>query len=389
MKILIVEEVEKELSELQNLLTQSGCRFLYTSNQKDALDYVNHEDVDLVFIEIVAPIEQRIETVRLIRSEPSEKWVHIIIITEPFAEQSLEAGLEAGADGYITTPINSIILNAKLRNYERLVAMQRALFESHQELKQYREQNEMENNLTKEVFNRLVRYEFTEDKLVRHWLLPSRTFSGDLIVAKRDDSGSLYFFIADATGHGLAAALPTMVVNQVFRALINKGFSVSDVVREINQRLNLEMPVGRFVALAVGKFDISANTVEIWNGGLPDLLLISHGGQIVCRFPSRHVFAGVLSDQQFSDRTDSYQWQEECELIAFSDGVIDAVNEAGQRLGETRFLQWLLQAPAGKRIDTVKEKLLSYIDGEIEQDDISCLSVICAQGSVDADIKQA
>lgn len=377
MNILIIERRKHHSSALRMRLQQLEHSVFYMEDQLAALELVARENIDVVIVEVLPPIEQGIDTIKRIRAAPFEKWVHIIMIMGSFVEQEVEAGLEAGADGYIKLPINPIILKAKLNNFARSVSLQQTLIESNRELIQYREQNEMENNLAKEVFNRLVRHELTKDKKVDHWLLPSRIFSGDLIGAKRDNQENLYFFIADATGHGLAAALPTMVVNQVFQALIDKGFSVADVVREINQRLYLEMPVGHFVALAVGKVNFAAKSIELWNGGLPDLLLLNDGGQLLCRFSSRHVFAGVLADRDFSCQTDVFHWNEASELIAYSDGVTDIADVEGRHFGDRQLLDLLFSAPAGKRIEYLKDRLHAYMDEERERDDISCLSIYC------------
>ena len=377
MNLLIIEGSQNSITELSFLLRRFQHQIIYAANSKEASNRVTKQDIDVVFVEVILPSREGTESIKQIRAVLGDRWVYIVALTPRYVVQDVEAGLEAGADTYISLPVNPIILNSTLKNLERTIELRNNLLDSNRQLTHFRKEKEVENILAKEVFNRLIRHGFMQDDQVQHWLLPSSTFSGDLIGVRRDSLGNLFFFIADATGHGLAAALPTMVVNQVFRALINKGFSISEIVREINQRLYEEIPVGHFVALAAGKVDFSAKSVEVWNGGFPDLLLISHAGKLLSRFSSRNVFVGVLSDADFKEETEIYFWNEDCELIAYSDGVTDAVNADGKQFGEENLMQLLLSSSAINRVENVRESLLEYMDNRLEQDDVSCLSVRC------------
>jgi len=183
--------------------------------------------------------------------------------------------------------------------------------------------------------------------------------------------------LADSTGHGLSAALPTLIVNQIFRTMAKKAIGIAEMARETNFRLQKVLPVGHFVALALGVVDFEERSIEVWNGGLPAIRVFDNQGQNLATFKSEHVFAGVMRDEDFDDTTVTWQWSQACELVLYSDGAIDACNAEGRFFGEAKIVQVLTDAAFGKRSAALRYELESFVDPGVEHDDISCLTIQC------------
>src|SRR5512147_2263565 len=77
---------------------------------------------------------------------------------------------------------------------------------------------------------------------------PSHGFSGDAVAARRMASGRLLAMLADATGHGLAAAGSLLPALKVFYAEADQDRPAGEVARQINRRLQSAGQTGRFVA---------------------------------------------------------------------------------------------------------------------------------------------
>ena len=84
---------------------------------------------------------------------------------------------------------------------------------------------------------------------------PLEGFSGDAVAARRTPSGRLLAMLADATGHGLAAAGSLLPVLRVFYAQAQQDQPASALVREINGCLEGAARTGRFVAAVVVEID--------------------------------------------------------------------------------------------------------------------------------------
>ena len=71
-------------------------------------------------------------------------------------------------------------------------------------------------------------------------------FNGDLLLATRTPSGSMYVMLGDFTGHGLPAAIGAIPVAEVFYGMANKGFSIAAIVAETNRKLRAILPTEVF-----------------------------------------------------------------------------------------------------------------------------------------------
>jgi len=376
MKILIVDDRATNRLLVAKTLAKNH-EFLFAEDGTQAVELVIQEEPDMVLMDVMMPVMDGIEATLKIREKYTHKWMPIVILSAVTDEEKILAGLSAGADDYLTKPLNCEILLAKVNTMQRSILMQKNLLEANKQLTEYQQRNEVEYAFTKDIFDQLIKYKDFQDDSINYWLCPSKCFSGDLISIKRIGSERLYFIVADATGHGLAASLPTIIVNQVFQSMTEKQFLVSSIAKEINHRLRADMPCGRFVALAVGMLDMRNKTIEVWNGGLPELVAINSNCEIAHRFESKHVSSGILDDNSFDETTDVWQWTEPCELFSYTDGVTDALDSDNKEFGESRLFDVLLQRQAGERLVALKAEVINFMSNEQEQDDVSCLSILC------------
>ncbi len=381
MKILIVDDQKVNRLLLKKLLEKTQAELLFAENGQEAVDVFQQAAPDLILMDMMMPVMGGAEAIQKIRAIQTEKNVQIIVISAFSDEESVVNGLDAGANDYIGKPFNSVILKAKIAAAERVALLQADLLANKQRLQHYHNENERELDFSRDVFEKIVAKSNLHDSQLDYWIKPSARFSGDLISAKRVSETQLYFILADATGHGLSAALPTIIVSQLFQSMVKQDVSVSAIVKEINTRLKQDLPLGHFVALAVGLIDDEKQSIEIWNGGLPSLLVLNNNNEIIHSFLSQHVSCGVLSTAAFDGTTALWRWTEDCELFLCSDGVTDVVDEKGNLLGGDAFMETLLATKPGKRIEGIQRMITQFIDPAQEQDDVACLVISCSQNA--------
>jgi DNA-binding response OmpR family regulator len=377
MKILIVDDIPENRTLLDKLLTKMQHQVILAENGKQAIDLVVSDAPDMILMDIMMPVMNGLEAIRAIRALPTDKWIAIYILSALSQEQDVIDGLEAGADDFLQKPFNKAILAAKLSSAQRSIDMQKLIIADAEQLKIYHDENEDEQQFLQSIFERLIKQSDLKDDHLQFWLQPAKRFSGDLVCARRVSSQQIYFLLADSTGHGLAAALPTVIVNQAFQAMTRKGLAVPIIVREINRLLYSQMPVGRFVALALGMIDARRQTVELWNGGLPEVFALDKAGKLVHTFRSLHPSAGILDNRDFDDGCEIWHWLDECELFMYSDGLTDAQNPDNRLFGHDTLLQTLSIAPSGLRVAATQAAVDAHMAGWETQDDISCMSIRC------------
>ena len=180
----------------------------------------------------------------------------------------------------------------------------------------------------------------------------------------------MYFLIGDFTGHGLASAIGALPVSQAFQTMSKKGLSLMEMAETINQTLLMLLPDDMFFAAAIVEINNTGKQIDIWNGGMPSLLLQEPSGKIVKRFASRHMSLGILESHEFESEVERYEMQFGDRLIAYSDGVVELENEQHTMLGDEGIEKWLNSQP-DINVDGLIDKATEYLGSMQRNDDIT------------------
>lgn len=258
-----------------------------------------------------------------------------------------------------------------LRDVSRQLSEERRVLNDAAQLREYKAAREAENALAGEMLNRLLHHKGCVPDTLRHFTEAATGFSGDVVVALRSPSDRLFVLLADATGHGLAAAISLVPALSVLHAMVTRNCGLSDIVAELNTKMLELMPVGRFLAAAVLCIDERGRRGEIWVGGLPAVVMLDEGGAITRRFESNQMAFGIVPSDASTRAVTSFTWSTRCQLVLASDGVLEAENVNGEPLGEERLLQALRRAEPSKRLDAAKQVLATHLAGLPASDDAS------------------
>lgn len=128
MHILYAEDSRSEATMVIRALESRGHRVTHVLDGALALDKYIEEPPDLVLMDLVMPNMDGIEATRRIKTIPVKKWIPISIVTGLTSNQDLIRGLEAGADDYLTKPLNLDVLIARMNAKQRIVDMQNNYF---------------------------------------------------------------------------------------------------------------------------------------------------------------------------------------------------------------------------------------------------------------------
>ncbi|MGB0127757.1 MAG: SpoIIE family protein phosphatase [Rhodocyclaceae bacterium] len=254
-------------------------------------------------------------------------------------------------------------------------AREAELAEKTSRLALYIETQEAEAEFAHEVMTRMLQRDGLEDRCLHHRVVPAQRFSGDVVAATRSSAGRLYVMLADATGHGLAAAISLLPAISVFYGMATRDLPLSMIVEEINTKLRHAMPVGRFLAASLVCIDDRHQHGEIWIGGVPDLLWLDQNGNIVQRFASNRLALGINDANANYCQPGYFEWSEPGQLFGCSDGVSEARNRQGEYFGAELITAALAETVADKRLAAVESALWLHLAGAPADDDISLFTV--------------
>lgn len=247
-----------------------------------------------------------------------------------------------------------------------------------EKLRRYYEASEAENQLAISLIERQMKRPELDDPALSYWLSPAQHFSGDVLAAARSPDGKLYAILADATGHGLTAAISTVPLLTLFYRLVESAPGLNQLIGEINQQLHDAMPVGRFVAASAVCLDPVRRQGEIWIGGMPDAYLLDAAGRVNAEFKSSALPLGITDSRAEDFRPERFSWEENCQLVLYSDGLLEATNQQAEQFGKGRLLSALGSSEASARKEAMQEALLNHLDSTPPQDDVSLLLLDCS-----------
>jgi DNA-binding response OmpR family regulator len=135
LRILISDDDAASRLLLETTLTRWGYEVLVTSDGEQAWQAIESPNAPLLFIlDWQMPGLDGVDVCRKARARKSTRSAYIILLTSRTSKEDLIAGLEAGADDYVTKPFDPQELQARLHVGSRVIELQRALAERVNEL---------------------------------------------------------------------------------------------------------------------------------------------------------------------------------------------------------------------------------------------------------------
>ena len=117
--ILVVDDEEDIRDLIRYNLEKEGYRVTGVGTGEEVLPAVQTEPIDLVLLDLMLPELDGFEVCKLLKSNPDTSSIPVVMLTAKGEETDIVAGLELGADDYITKPFSPRVLVARIRTVLR------------------------------------------------------------------------------------------------------------------------------------------------------------------------------------------------------------------------------------------------------------------------------
>jgi CheY-like chemotaxis protein/serine phosphatase RsbU (regulator of sigma subunit) len=376
LKILIADDNPTDRMILGRLVARLGHQVFSAENGLEALVQFSAHQPDLVLLDALMPVMDGFEAARRMKLQSGENLIPIIFLTSLTETGALVKCLEAGGDDFLTKPYNPVILQAKIQAFNRMQDMHQTLQDQRDLLSQQHERLLREQELAKIIFDRVAHAGSLDASNVRYVQTAFAMFNGDILLAAYKPSGGMHVLLGDFTGHGLSAAIGAMPLAEVFYSMTARGFNLRDILLEANNKLRRILPVGIFCCAVLIEVNPDKGLIEVWNGGLPEVLLLGQQGQLLHRVPSTHLPLAVASPERFDPIPTVLPMAPGERLLCWTDGVIESRNQAGEEFGEERLAEFISRFERHPQaiFDGLLEELEAFHGSP--EDDISLLEVV-------------
>ncbi|MDP6566157.1 MAG: PleD family two-component system response regulator [Alphaproteobacteria bacterium] len=122
-RILVVDDVLPNVKLLEAKLSREYFDVLSAMNGADALEMIHREQPDIVLLDVMMPEMDGFEVCSRIKADPDTRHIPVVMVTALSDTADRVRGLEAGADDFLTKPVNDIALFARVKSLIRLKMM--------------------------------------------------------------------------------------------------------------------------------------------------------------------------------------------------------------------------------------------------------------------------
>ena len=374
-QILIIDDDPAIQILLKRTLHNQGYEVSVASNGEDGLVLARKIRPGLVLCDWNMPKMNGLQVCRQVKATAELSTTMFILLTSRNALEDRVEGLDAGADDFLTKPVEMAELKARVRAGLRL-------HEANRELQLQKQLLEEELAEAAEYVSSILPERLTEPPVtIDARFIPSRQLGGDGFDYYWLDSEHLAVYLLDASGHGLRAALPTLQVLNLLRSRalpkINY-YQPSDVLRGLNETFQMTQKNDKYFTIWYAVYNRVKRQLVYSSAGHPPALLLSGRSDSfiqVQRLKTPSLPAGMFPDADYID--ECCEIVEPSTLYIFSDGIYEINQSDGTIWGLDPFVQLLTDCRSKntRDLDQILEAIKAVNPKEYFDDDLSLLEI--------------
>ncbi|MFO7759889.1 MAG: SpoIIE family protein phosphatase [Roseovarius sp.] len=395
-RVLVVDDSRLQRRILSASLQRWGFEVREAASGDEALALCADYAPDLVMSDWMMPGLSGLEFCRAFREMPRDTYGYFILLTSKSDKTEVALGLDAGADDFLTKPVNAAELRARIAAGARILQMERELTEKNRLIKSTLDELQA---LYDSLDSDLVEAKRLQQSLVseRHRDLGAAEVSltlqsaghvgGDLVGMFPISEGQIGLYGIDVSGHGISSALMTARLAGYLSASVPEqnlalqktrdGRIVArppaEAVALLNRIFMSEMETEHYFTIVLANVELATGRVTLVQAGHPCPAVQRADGRV------EFIGEGGLPVGLIDNAT--YQEVEVTlapgdRLLIHSDGVTECMTSTGVLLdddGLARIMQGLRQTRGQAFLESLVWKLSAFAGDADFADDISAV----------------
>ncbi|MEX1232298.1 MAG: SpoIIE family protein phosphatase [Planctomycetaceae bacterium] len=388
--ILVVDDTPANLQVLAGMLKDRGYKVRPVPSGKLALLAAGRDPPDLILLDINMPEMNGFEVCEHLKADDKLKGIPIIFISALTEQLDKVKAFATGGVDYITKPFQMEELHARVETHLKLRSLQIELEETNAQLSKVNDRMARDLQAAAKIQETFLPHKILHIPCVNFaWSYqPCDELAGDGLCIIPLSEGQVGLYILDVSGHGVASALLSVTLSRLLSSpseassiLIRDGDEgrcdiapPAEVVARLNQLFPFDMATEQLTTMIYGILNSGTGEFRYVSAGHPGPVHLPYGSEPVI-LESEGVPIG-LGDEAYEERSVSLSAGDR--LYLYTDGVIEAMNPAGDQFGTARLLKAIAQGggePLQENVAALLGEITRWHDSERPHDDISILAI--------------
>lgn len=335
--VLVVDDIEANRDVLCRSLKRQGYTVASCQSGKRALAMLDSGTYDVVLLDVMMPEMDGYEVLQRLKENPSLSHIPVIMISALGEMDSVVRCIALGAEDYLPKPFEPTLLKARIgaclqkkRAHDREAQLAADLHAQNNEMSRWREAQEADLAVARTTQQAIVTSPLpTVDRWeVETVYTPLIQVGGDVYGWRQLDNGSALFWLADATGHGVAAALFTTLVSLLFHQASAQFATVAEILARVNAEFYSVLR-GRSLMTACCAIIKPDGRLAFAGAGHPALLIRRSDGTVET-LPSQTTMIGIYPTVQTEETVATLAAGDAA--LLYTDGLYSSRAKDGERL---------------------------------------------------------
>lgn len=392
MQALVVDDSPAVQFYLKTMLDKWDFETCTANDGREAWEHLQNHPVQLLITDWMMPNMTGEELCRRVRAAQLPNYVYIVLVTSRDDNDDLLQGMQAGADDFVTKPVNVAELRVRVEAARRVLSLEADLENRNRELERTYQEISKDLEAASLMQRSLLPKPTRSNRLeLQSMFQPASVVAGDIFGHFQLDAHKLAFYHVDVSGHGVASAMLSFTLSKIMTAPAGDGSplrytlpenpgqelfrSPSEAVSELNRRFQVDDETMPYFTMVLGIVDTLSGHVDMCQAGHPAPVCLSRDG-IVTEIGNGGFPVGLLLQSTFT--TMSVQLEPGDRMFICSDGVSDCRNAEYGAFGSNRLNQQLFSCrdlSLEETLGSLTESLQQWRGAAPFEDDLSLLAI--------------
>jgi sigma-B regulation protein RsbU (phosphoserine phosphatase) len=291
-QVLVVDDSRAQRRVIATMLKRWGFSVLEAGSGGEALEILENNNADLILSDWMMPGMNGVEFCQEFRKLDREQYGYFILLTSKSEKEEVAHGLELGADDFLTKPVSSNELRARITAGDRILRMERELIEKNALVSRTLEEisalyDTLDRDLieAKKLQQSLVRERYRDFDTAQISLLlrPAGHVGGDLVGMFPISDTEIGLYAIDVSGHGITSAMMTARLagylsgaspkqNVALQKGENGGYAArppAEATEQLNRLCLEEMDTEHYFTLVLASLNLVTGEMVMTQAGHP------------------------------------------------------------------------------------------------------------------------